>query len=225
MAPLGTRSKATDKLASKVSRLAQSSARYVFLFLTLSPDNFDKAYSYQQSWFSWYDTQVFCLADTVGYCANEPSYIAVENNFDKNGLALGFCDRYFQLGTLQGIYNEASSGGNPYDLSEYENRARAWITTMMRINWIAGLVPQKVRYPGQALFNYVESASQTKYLAKNSGDAAAASKTLNNPSNYAWYAMAQWVQQKSGNYPQRPQTPDELSPGPFTLTNLTSTTD
>ena len=177
-----------------------------------SQDKFNKAYNYQQSWFSWYDTQVFCDdIVTAAYCTGEPSYIHVQNDYDNNGLALRFCDRYFHLGTLQGIYDQASTGGNPHDLSEYENRARAWITTMMRIKWIGGLLPQQAIYPDTPGFRYVESASESKYLAKNYAVTIAPVKTLSNPSNYAWYAMAEWVQQKSSNYPQRPQTPQDLA--------------
>ena len=90
------------------------------------------------------DTQVFCLPDDVGYCQDEPGYIAVENKYDKNGLALGehrfiswcrnnvfannrvaFCQRYFSLGKLKDVYNEASKDDSLiWDLSNYENRAR-----------------------------------------------------------------------------------------------------
>nr|POF17945.1 hypothetical protein CFP56_13356 [Quercus suber] len=172
---------------------------------------FNKAYGYQQSWFSWSDTQVYCLADNDAACLNEPSYITVTNDHDRDILTLGFCDRYFTLGTLDGIYNEASKGGNPNDLSEYENRARAWITAILRVKWIAGLTPQRIKYPRSPFLRYVESASQAKFLAKLSLADAAPKKTIENPSNLAWYAMAQWVQTKSGDYAHRPQVPDDLA--------------
>jgi hypothetical protein len=44
--------------------------------LTLPPDKFTRAYKYQQSWFSYYDTDVFCTSELEDVCARkEPGYI------------------------------------------------------------------------------------------------------------------------------------------------------
>jgi hypothetical protein len=89
--------------------------------LTLPPIN---------SRYHWWDTQVFCVDDDKGFCSWEPGYIAVDNKFDKYGVALGFCKRYFSLGKLKDVYNSAKGDARrKWDLSEYENRARPWITT------------------------------------------------------------------------------------------------
>lgn len=40
-------------------------------------------------------------------------------------------------------------------------------------------------------------------------------KVFTNPDNYAWYAMATYVQGKLGEYPQRPLAPKELPPSPL----------
>ncbi|KAF2718585.1 hypothetical protein K431DRAFT_348568 [Polychaeton citri CBS 116435] len=189
---------------------------------------FRNAYAYQQHWYSTYYTQVFCVGDDEGYCASEPSYIAIENQYDKDGLAMAFCARYFNLGSLQPIYDSASTGVNSYDLAQYENRARAWITALIRVKYIAGLTTQMTRYPGQQGFRNMESASETKWLAKgHNKDDHQRRKTLNNPSNYAWYAMAQWVQERRKNYPNYPQVPNDLIEAwsVSANVNLTSTSD
>lgn len=71
---------------------------------------------------------------------------------------------------------------------------------------------QQIHFPDTNSLQYAESASQVKYLAKISDDGAARFKTLANPSNYAWYALAQWVSQKGHNYIVGPQVPDDLLP-------------
>lgn len=172
---------------------------------------FNRAYGYQQHWYSRRNTKVFCLGDKVGYCNGEASFIAVERKFDNDGLALGVCERYFRLGTLDGIYKSAQNGDARFDLSAYENRARAWITAIMRIEWIANLTAPLVIYPGN-IPGLAESASQVKYMAKNFPVSDSNLRVIRNPSSYAWYALAQWVQQKSGNYAHRPQTPTNLGP-------------
>jgi hypothetical protein len=154
------------------------------------------------------------LADV---CAKkEPGFIWAQNVDKNNHLSLSFCERYFKLGTLEGIYDMASKGSGRSDLSEYENRARAWITAMMRINSIRGtdsMAPQFVVYDGRTRF--AESSSETKLLAKSNGGFIRngyVSKPLLSGSNYAWYALAQWVQQKSGEYTQQPYVPEDIKP-------------
>jgi hypothetical protein len=188
--------------------------------LTLPLDKFNRAYKYQQSWFSYYDTDVYCTSDLEDVCARkEPGYIWTENaKSNKEYLKLAFCERYFKLGTLQGIYDLTSADDQRSHLNEYENRARAWISAMMRISWIRGsdnMVPQLVRYPERSSPpRFAESASEAKLLAKSNGGYSPQSKPLESPSNYAWYALAQWVQKKSGDYPQQPYVPDDAKPRP-----------
>ncbi|KAM0716044.1 hypothetical protein Q7P37_008558 [Cladosporium fusiforme] len=172
---------------------------------------FDRAYKYQQSWLSWYDTQVYCTNDLEDVCTREPSSIVVNNGDKKHYLALHFCSRWFKLGTLRGIYDIAQSGNGRHDLSNYDNRARAWITAMMKIDWIGGgMKPPTVTYP-TGRQDFVESSAQAKWITKSFGvrqvDWDGPQK---NPSNYAWYALAQWVQQKSGDYPQKPYVPEAV---------------
>jgi hypothetical protein len=178
-------------------------------------DKFNRAYGYQQSWFSWYDTQVYCSSDLEDVCTKkEPGYIYVANSDEKQAyLSLAFCERYFKLGTLQDIYNSASKGDDPHNLGSYENRARAWISAIMRVSWISGsdeVTYQVVDYDG--VDRYADSSSEVKYLTKYDGSANKGSRPLLSPSNYAWYALAQWVQQKSGDYPQQPYVPDDVRP-------------
>jgi hypothetical protein len=191
--------------------------------LTLAPDKFTRAYKYQQSWFSYYDTDVYCTSDLEDVCARkEPGYIWTENaKSNKEYLKLAFCERYFKLGTLQGIYDLTSAGDQRSHLNEYENRARAWISAMMRISWIKGadkVGPQFVRYPQtNSPIRFAESCSEAKLLAKSNGgfdEGSPQTTTLLSASNYAWYALAQWVQQKSGDYPQQPYVPDDAKPRP-----------
>jgi hypothetical protein len=180
------------------------------VFQTLMPmlERFERAYQYQQSWFSWYDTQVYCSSDLENVCTKELGYIWVANGGKNDYLALSFCDRYFRLGTLQDIYDESSKGDRLHDLGSYENRARAWITAMMRINWIRKsneVTYQFITYDGRK--RLAESSSEAKYLAKSNGGYKypdVVTRPFLNPSNYAWYALAQWVQEKSGDYPQEP---------------------
>lgn len=199
-----------------------SLVRYLTITLaqTLMPltEKFGRAYGYQQSWYSWYDTRVYCARDLEDVCTKkEPGYIWVENSDGdkKKYLSLAFCDRYFKLGTLEGIYDATSKSQRANDLSEYENRARAWITAIMRINWIRKSDPvgsQLVNYGGRRQF--AESCSEAKFTAKSNGGygegEALSPNPLLNASNYAWYALAQWVQQKSGNYAQQPYVPDDV---------------
>lgn len=185
--------------------------------MTVAPDKFSRAYNYQQSWFSWYDTQIYCASDLEEICTNkEPGYIWVTHADKKNYLSLSFCQRYFKLGTLQGIYDNMSKRDSAHDLSTYENRARAWITAMMRIDWIQGSDPvasEIIKYGGRP--RMAESCSEAKYLTKSKGGYPDRTpQSLKNASNYAWYALAQWVQQKSGHYPQQPYVPDDVKPRP-----------
>ena len=85
---------------------------------------------------------------------------------------------------------------------------------MMRIRWIADLEPKNFLHPDLRVLRKAESASQVKYLAKNDFHLGLdnTKHAIANPSNYAWYAMAQWVQQKSGHYVHKPQTPKDLAP-------------
>jgi hypothetical protein len=89
---------------------------------------------------------------------------------------------------------------------------------MMRISWVRGsdnVVPQVVRYPEKTSQpRFAESASEAKLLAKSNGGYSPQSKPLESPSNYAWYALAQWVQQKSGDCPRQPYVPDDAKPRP-----------
>lgn len=65
------------------------------------PEKFDRAYKYQQSWFSWYDTQVYCSSELEDVCAKkELGYIWTSNGGKKDYLSLSLCERYFKLGTL-----------------------------------------------------------------------------------------------------------------------------
>lgn len=186
--------------------------------IMIAPDKFDRAYKYQQSWFSWYDTQVYCSSELEDVCTRkEPGYIWTANGGKNDYLSLAFCERYFKLGTLQGTYDVASKGDNPHDLSAYENRARAWITAMMRMSWIRGtdkVASRIVDCDGRQRF--AESCSEAKYLAKSKGGFPDRHQGSHEPiisaSNYAWYALAQWVQQKSGHYPQQPYVPDNVKP-------------
>jgi len=172
----------------------------------------DKARTYRQHWYQAADTDIICRADGHDDCKNEASFIAVNNDLKGNeGIALSFCQRYFSMGTLLHIYQEASQGGQKHDLSQYDNRGRAWITAIMRIKWIAGLTAPTVTFPGYS-DGKAESASQAKYVAKNYPVTDPAKYAIRNPSSYAWYAMAQWVRKKSGNYPHQPQTPVDLAP-------------
>lgn len=86
---------------------------------------------------------------------------------------------------------------------------------MLRIDWIGGkMVSPVVTYPDRRQ-DYVESSSQAKWITKGLGYRQNRDEgPLNNPSNYAWYALAQWVQQKSGDYPQKPYVPRDLKRRP-----------
>ena len=130
----------------------------------------------------------------------------------------GFCHRYFLLGKLKDTYNEASNDNSKkWDLRNYENRARPWITTMMRIKTIGKwpgkpLIPKKTKFPNQTFKKFVSSGAQARFLSKNADyfDEFTDVKTWANPDNWSWFALAQYVTYRLGNYPSWPQTPDDL---------------
>ena len=84
---------------------------------------------------------------------------------------------------------------------------------------------QKIAYPNSNKIKlYVTEAVQAKYLSKHSEDGNVYSKVLSNPENYAWYALATYVQGKLGEYPWRPHSPKDL-PEPDDLTKVTTNDD
>ena len=191
-----------------------------------SADNFYNAYEYQQHWYSWKDTHVYCHDNTLkpDDCNNDPGHIVVENDHRGDGLALAFCDRWFELKKYKDAFDQASKDDTKmYDVSQYDNRARAWITAMMLVKTI-GTYPQingktvmkhqAIEYPGspRGVRYYVNEASQAKFLSKHSQDRTKFIKTLSNADNYAWYAMATLVQGRIGEYPWRPLSPKDLPP-------------
>lgn len=145
----------------------------------------------------------------------------VRNNWKGDKIALGFCDSWFELNSLKGAYDKEKDEREKYDVAEYENRGRAWITALMLVKTI-GTHPKtvignkpamdyiKIAYPGSGNLHYVTSAAQAKYLAKLSRDDFRFIKTQQNPDNYSWFALAAYVQDKLGEYPWRPLVPDDL---------------
>ncbi len=81
-----------------------------------------------------------------------PGSIIVENDYYGKGLALGFCNHWFALGRLKDAYNSASNGDNRYDIREYDNRARPWITAMMLVNTIGTFPVSKNGIVGMRFF-------------------------------------------------------------------------
>ena len=145
----------------------------------------------------------------------------VRNDWKGDKIALGFCDSWFRLKSLKDAFDSEKDQYQKYDVGEYENRGRAWITAMMLVKTI-GTHPKtaigdkpamdyiKITYPGSGNLHYVTSAAQAKFLAKLSRDDFRYIKTQQNPDNYAWYALAAYVQGKIGEYPWRPLVPDDL---------------
>lgn len=77
---------------------------------------------------------------------------------------------------------------------------------------------RKIKYPDNPLREqYVLGAAQAKYLAKHAKDPFQLAKTWSNADNWAWYALATYVQGRTGEYPQRPLVPKELPPSPVGL--------
>jgi len=160
-------------------------------------------------------------------CANDPGSIVVKNDFNGNGLALLFCNHWFSLPRLKDAYSGARGGKYPADISQYDSRARPWITAMMLVKTI-GTFPslggkprmgyRKIKYPDNPFRDqYVLGAAQAKYLAKHVKDLLQNVKIWSNADNWAWYALATYVQGRIGEYPQRPLVPKELPPSPLSL--------
>ena len=103
---------------------------------------------------------------------------------------------------------------------------------MMRITSIGRypgqMTPVKSKFPGERFQRFVVSCSETKFLSKNSQpyfDPDGAVKTLANPDNWSWFALAQYVTHRLGNYPSQPRTPDDLNFPAYGATVNASNTD
>ncbi|KAH8586688.1 hypothetical protein B0O99DRAFT_701024 [Bisporella sp. PMI_857] len=190
-------------------------------------DVFLKAHNYKDHWWNLHDAQVFCgrkpatPADDGNVCEKAPGtaqYIVVQRKGGKgNSLALIFCDRWFGLGTLDGITNHVPTS-KKWSLSHYENRARSWITAMVQMPSINTWNSKLMKFTGilfptrdQNVFihQYIIRAEQVKYLSKLHPKEDAMQIVLN-PDTWSWYALASFVQDKIGDYPHRPLVPKDL---------------
>jgi len=156
-------------------------------------------------------------------CRNAPgSLVACKDCGPGNTPGIAVCDSWFRLGTLDGMYEQASSDfENKFNLHYYDNRARAWITAIFLLlprMWPSDMSYQRSLFPTPDTSKYtwqnVNSAAQAKYMAKIAQmagiDTAYAITTLN-PDNWAWYALASYVQERLGEYSHKPQVPLMLS--------------
>lgn len=91
----------SEAISSSVSVFG---SHVVFDLLTGSAGKYSRLYGYQQHWYSSKNTG-FCIGDRDGHCKIESSFIAIDNNSDSDGLALDFCDRYFQrsMASIRGL--------------------------------------------------------------------------------------------------------------------------
>lgn len=148
--------------------------------------------------------------------------------YNGDGLTLLFCSHWFSLPLLNDAYSAARSSKYLADISRYDFRARPWMTATMLVKTI-GTFPtdsddkpimghRKINDPDDPFRKrHVLGAAQAKYLSKYIQDQAQLIKTLSNADDWAWYALATYVQGRTGEYPQRPLVPKELPPSPLDL--------
>ncbi|KAF1954945.1 hypothetical protein CC80DRAFT_594600 [Byssothecium circinans] len=203
--------------------------------------NFRSLYTFGNGW--WFhskNAQIFChdkslTNENKDDCAKYPGHIVTVNRYEEDHDAMMFCDSWFALRSLPNALAEGLVSHDPFDISNYENRA-IYLTSALCIKQDICRWPRRsdgglcvhhmthdFREWGQ---QYVSTPSAIKWLAKER-DPLPAMEIVGNVDMYGWWAMTSYVMENRqlGHYPARPYVPLELKfpdvePGPSAASDL-----
>lgn len=198
------------------------------------PESFYNAFLFvHHPWIHRKDTHIYCHDNSLyeGDCASAANSVVVQNDYNGRGLTIIFCNHWFSLGKLKAAYNSARGGNKKFDLRQYDNRAVPWLSALFQIDTVSTFPKvdnklvmrnRKIKFPNSPFQQWVSDPAQVKYLSKYYRAPVQQLLTWSNPNNWAWYALATYVQQKLGEYPHRPLSPKELPPPPLSALGLTN---
>ena len=118
---------------------------------------------------------------------------------------INFCPKYFDLPKLaDALSNAAQYQGTRNNLRQYWNRACVWAHESLHVSWLGTPIASGERYMRDIVISYSWKAYRvvdTKYLSYSDG--VLNWEAFNNPQNYAYFMLANYVLKKYEWYPSQ----------------------